>query len=1041
MKKILMLLLLCLVVKTLTAQEVTFEILIIDRDRIIEYEDGVPIFDDANINDIFSNYTVTYFAKANPLSNDETLRKVYKVTCDSIGLAQELCTYDSLLFPRYSIVPEAQPLGRHIPSDWVTPHNDTDLFNFIKAPEAWDISKGDSNTIIGVADFHANTFHPDMQGKYAMVRSNVQLPGGIHPNHGTYVNGLLAAKTGNGDTVGTNGMAYNCRLCHSTDKDGAAILDMAKDSIAVNSTTKVLPRVINASVYYRQEAAHYFAGYDFDQVRFDEIYERGTTVICGAGNGMQDGYSQHLYLYPASWDHNLSITSIGHLFTTGDTNIKYMHEPTVGDSVSHIHQHNPRVDLSAPGYNISSHISDIFNNKFYSFREHSGSSWATPLVTGTAALIISKHPWYTPYIIEYILKKSSVDIYPLTYGGIAHNQKYAGPTRWKGRLGAGALDAGAALQMTDVDNFLQDHPDVTTFRILGFKLNNRCVPGSHAGVDTPRVEVIMEGGKPPYRFKWERIGNPGSSPANIFPQYDSVGTTTKIIGKIGSKVGSTSAWIFHYRLTVYDNSDIEKVASKQLYFTLTDSSIWDLAMQDAYTDIYDEPNEMHLRNALDWNIWDSPDIWNRYNADGDTIHQNPDTSGFNHMHVRIKNIGCVPSPAGQDSAKVFLYWTLARTGEVWPDDWTGTSPQINGHNVGELINPGGTSIPSITPGGESILSAQWMAPKPQDFDTTGLLDTIHVCALARIETLGGPNNGIKFPEIDTTKVNVRNNNNLVTRNFVSLSIGVDSFAPPVTTPVVIGNPASGVPPKGSGNFTVQLITENQLQPYIAGHLASYMTVTIHMGSLYDIWDNGGKQGNPTDYNDDLKTIDWDMEQPLRLANIELDEAEHHLVILEFKPKIVSAPYPVVNQKVHLRLVSPETVEIDNGDGTTFEVTRDYVHSAVNYGINIAGGDDAGGKPGKPTSAETVMQEKESWFEVYPNPVNGLLTIRLSEHTASTYRLYVTDVSGKTVLEESKAVFNNGINKINTTGFVPGVYYIQLVDKSGKSAIRKFVKMD
>lgn len=277
---------------------------------------------------------------------------------------------------------------------------------------------------------------------------------------------------------------------------------------------------------------------------------------------------------------------------------------------------------------------------------------------------------------------------------------------------------------------------------------------------------------------------------------------------------------------------------------------------------------------------------------------------------------------------------------------------------------------------------------------------------------------------------------------VKLNMQTGPMAPPVTTPVVIGNPASGNPPKGSGNFTVQLITQNQLQPYIAGHLASYMTVSIHMGSLYAVWANGGKQGNPSAYDDDLKTIDWDMEQPLRLGNIELDEAERHFVILEFKPKNVTAPYPVNNQQVHLRLVSPITEDVDKGDGTTFPVTTDYVHSAVNYDTTILG-DDAGGsdKPGKPTKVGTVIQEKESWFDVYSNPVNGQLTVSISDNTKSTYRLTVTDISGKVIFEDDKAMFNNRLYHINTSSLAPGAYHIQLIDKANKTQVKKFVKVD
>lgn len=73
-----------------------------------------------------------------------------------------------------------------------------------------------------------------------------------------------------------------------------------------------------------------------------------------------------------------------------------------------------------------------------------------------------------------------------------------------------------------------------------------------------------------------------------------------------------------------------------------------------------------------------------------------------------------------------------------------------------------------------------------------------------------------------------------------------------------------------------------------------------------------------------------MEQPLRLENMTLDENEAHYVNLEFNRKEgVEPAYPVENLQIHFRLTSPVMVDIDNGDGTTFPVVRDYVHSAVN----------------------------------------------------------------------------------------------------------------
>lgn len=83
MRQALVTLLLCLFAGRAFSQEASFYLPIADRERIISYAGGVPVFDDPDINTIFGAYTVTHFAKAYPLSDYEYLRKIYKVTADS----------------------------------------------------------------------------------------------------------------------------------------------------------------------------------------------------------------------------------------------------------------------------------------------------------------------------------------------------------------------------------------------------------------------------------------------------------------------------------------------------------------------------------------------------------------------------------------------------------------------------------------------------------------------------------------------------------------------------------------------------------------------------------------------------------------------------------------------------------------------------------------------------------------------------------------------------------------------------------------------
>lgn len=83
---------------SVTGQNVSFYLPIMDNERIISFDDGIPVFDDPEVNNIFDSYNVVYFAKVFPLTRYEYLQNIYKLTADSIGLAQELVNLDNILF-------------------------------------------------------------------------------------------------------------------------------------------------------------------------------------------------------------------------------------------------------------------------------------------------------------------------------------------------------------------------------------------------------------------------------------------------------------------------------------------------------------------------------------------------------------------------------------------------------------------------------------------------------------------------------------------------------------------------------------------------------------------------------------------------------------------------------------------------------------------------------------------------------------------------------------------------------------------------------
>jgi subtilisin family serine protease len=73
----------------------------------------------------------------------------------------------------------------------------------IKAPEAWDIYTGSSQTKIAVIDGGVDQTHPDLSGK---VSGHTV----IYDHHGTHVAGIAAAKTNN--STGIAGVNWNAQI-------------------------------------------------------------------------------------------------------------------------------------------------------------------------------------------------------------------------------------------------------------------------------------------------------------------------------------------------------------------------------------------------------------------------------------------------------------------------------------------------------------------------------------------------------------------------------------------------------------------------------------------------------------------------------------------------------------------------------------------------------------------------------------------------------------------------------------------------------------
>ncbi|HXV38590.1 MAG TPA: S8 family serine peptidase [Nitrosopumilaceae archaeon] len=301
------------------------------------------------------------------------------------------------------IEPTIMPNDKDFPKQW--------HLSKINAASAWDVSRGNSETIIAVIDTGFDLDHPDLADKFTvgynvLTGSSDVLP---HPcGHGTKTAGITAAMTNN--DLGVAGMGWNNKIlpikvigdrCWSTTSALAYAVIYAADHGAKVAN---LSWEINDGDRTITNAAKY-------------MNRAGGVVIASSGNSGQEIKSRD----------NPSIISVG--ATRQD------------DSLASFSSRGNYVDFTAPGFNIWTTcicVRDIITNStgtYYItdyYGSASGTSFSAPIVSGIAGLIYSEQPNITPKGVYEILKKSAIDL---------------GVSGYDTSFGWGRIDASKALQI------------------------------------------------------------------------------------------------------------------------------------------------------------------------------------------------------------------------------------------------------------------------------------------------------------------------------------------------------------------------------------------------------------------------------------------------------------------------------------------------------------------------------------------------------------------------------------------------------------------
>ncbi len=476
----------------------------------IKFKNQIDNFSSLNlgvekIDNSLAGYQVSDVSQRYPLNpnrsnrkiGDEDLAKVFTIkydgNIDPYELSEMIMTQNSDLLewaePDFVYEMDYIPNDPNMGNQW--------HITKIKSFQAWDITQGDTNVIVGIVDSGSDLDHPDLQ---ANIWKNLdEIPGnsidddgngyvddwigwdfigngsgpdndpqvyGSNCDHGSHVSGCASQVTDN--NTGGAGIGFKTKLMiskHGNDNDfsgagGSSLIYNSNDGIVYCYQNGA--KVINCS----------FSSPSFSSLQQNVInnaWSNGTIVLGSSGN-----QSSNAPRYPAACNNALSVAA------SNSNDIK------AGFSNWH-----STVDVTGPGDAI---FSTLWNNTYASL---SGTSMSTPITAGIVALLWAKNPSWTQQEIVDRLLLSVDSIY-----NIPGNAPYAGG------LGTGRVNAFKSLydapiieiqNVTPSDSLFGNNDgifDINEEVSIKFTAKNTWVAGNDISLrltsSDPNVEIVTD---------------------------------------------------------------------------------------------------------------------------------------------------------------------------------------------------------------------------------------------------------------------------------------------------------------------------------------------------------------------------------------------------------------------------------------------------------------------------------------------------------------------------------------------------------------------
>ena len=376
-----------------------------NSDRSILLSDNV----NKALNEFSLNSTKSFLQKNNSgTSLDRIIIVKYNSNQDPLFVAKQLRSLKEVEWAEPKFVYKVVDFTPNDPS-----YSSQYSLPLIKAPAAWNIIQGDTSVIIGIVDTGVDWPHPDLAANIwhnwgetpnngidddhngyvddirgwdfgGLTGTPDNDPMEDNPDHGTHVAGIVSAVTNNG--VGVASIGFKCKIMpvktsqnNERGTNGEPFIVYGFEGIVYAADNHA--RVINCSWGG--------AGYSLlGQETINYALSKGALVVCAAGNN----FSSDVF-YPADYEGVLSVAAT-------DNNDKKATYSNYGNGIS----------VCAPGSGIYS----TWQPDTYTYA--SGTSMASPLAAGVAALVTAKFPQYTVEQVREQVRVNCDDISSLNPG-------------------------------------------------------------------------------------------------------------------------------------------------------------------------------------------------------------------------------------------------------------------------------------------------------------------------------------------------------------------------------------------------------------------------------------------------------------------------------------------------------------------------------------------------------------------------------------------------------------------------------------------------